>query len=343
MPTFSDVIFEREYKDFLQVKDEWLQIVESLAICHSKNSKNESIRPIAFTNDEKVFLKAVDLQFKWQKFAKHASELKKNKDIAIVVSIYSPVPILLIEPKKASISFFNATTTTTHTREDLIARYGKQITKLAKYPHAADAVASLEKEKANFARYPEGHKFRCRTGGYEDTIIDVVYKNQEESERIRCGVHGLLIYHPEWTEHSVSVAREPSKEYMNKYNLIKPVTCSIFPNGELYDLDEIELAQAHSSQKTVVEQTISGRRYHFERRAKTKLARAKTEEETAEIRRGIEASRIQMEQLCQEDLELLSKKMATNNTAVLSMTELREMFGDKRKRRGKTLRLLTSK
>lgn len=343
MPAFNDVMFEQQYKLFLQTKKDWLRLVESHAICHSRNARDEKIRPIAFTNDEAVFNKAVDLHIRWKKFAELATEMKKNKSIAITTAIYSPVPMLIIEPVSVSIGFFNAATTSTHTREDLLTRYEKQINKLKKFPHTSDAIKALTDEMKDFEKYPEGHKFRHRVSGYQDTLLDVTFKGENEATRTRCGSHGVMIFHPHWEKEDIKISLEPKSEYFNKYSLIDPLKCSIFPNGNVYSIDQIQLAEAKVSQKTVVEQSIISRITHFERRAKSKLARAKTEAEIEKAKRSIEVGRAKMEQLNQEDRELLERKFATDNYNILSITELRAMFGDTRNRRGKNFNILTQK
>lgn len=343
MPAFNDVMFEQQYKLFLQTKREWLQLVESHAFCHSRNARDEKIRPIAFTNDEAVFNKAVDLQIRWKKFAELTTEMKKNKSIAITTAIYSPVPILIIEPVSVAVSSFKAATTQTHTREDMLSRYEKQIKKLKKLPHTEDAVKALTNEMKTFESYPEGHTFRHRVTGYKDMLLDVVFQREQEVTRLRCGTHGVMIYHPKWTKEDIKVSQEPKSEYSNKYSLIEPLKCSIFPNGDTYSIDQIEIADARSAQKTVVEQSIAARISHFERRAKSKLARAKTDAEIEKAQRQIEEKREKLEQLTLEDRELLERKFATDNNNVLSMIELRAMFGDTRDRRGKNFNVLTKK
>lgn len=343
MPAFNDVMFEQQYKLFLQTKKDWMQLVDSLAICHSRNAKDEKIRPIAFSNDEATFNKAVDLQIRWKKFAELATEMKKNKSIAISTSIYSPVPMLIIEPVSVAIGFFNAATTCTHTREDLLTRYDKQIKRLKKFPHTNEAVKALIEEMETFEAYPEGHKFRYRVSGYQDTVLDVVFKGETDTTRARCGTHGVMIYHPLWTKDDIRISTEPKTEYFNKYSLIKPLKCSIFTVGDIYSIDQIEIAEAKAAQKTIVEQSILSRITHFERRAKTKLAKAKTDAEIEKAKRSIEAGRRKLELLTEEDRKLLERKFATDNNNILSISELRSMFGDTRSRRGKNFNILTKK
>ncbi|WP_312329916.1 hypothetical protein [Atlantibacter hermannii] len=343
MPVFDDAMFEHQYKEFLKVKTDWLELVGSLAVHHSKNSRDELIRPVAFSNDESDFYRAIDLHIRWKKFAEMADERRKKKSIAIPASLYSPVPLMVIEPERFGLTTFNATTTTTNTREDILQRYEKQKLKLKKIPYTADSIKALDEEAAWFAALPEGRLFRCRTSGYEDTIAEIIFKGEQESHKTRYGVHGVFVYHPNWTKENIIIQEGPSIEYSGKYDLISPVKCSLFPGSKLYDIEDINIADKKAQQRAIVDQAIHARRYNFERRAKSRMIRAETQEKAEIVAGQIEQDRQNMMRLNEMDLQLLDRKFASGNLNVLKMTELREMYGEKQSRRGKKFKELAQR
>lgn len=76
---------------------------------------------------------------------------------------------------------------------------------------------------------PEGRIFRCRTEGYEDTIAEITFKGETESQKVRYGAHGAFVYHPGWTKDNIIIQDKPVLEYAGKYDYISPVQCSLFP------------------------------------------------------------------------------------------------------------------
>lgn len=335
MPVFDDVTFEQHYKEFLKVKASWLELVNSLAVHHSRNARDELIRPVAFSNDKKVFQKALDLHIKWKQFADFADERRKRKNIAIAAALYSPVPLMVIEPVRFSLTVFNATTTTNMTREDILQRYEKQRIKLKKIPFSTASINALKKEAEWFEAMPEGRMFRCRTEGYEDTVAEVIFKDETESQKVRYGAHGAFVYHPTWTKDNILIQDKPVLEYAGKYDYITPLQCSLFPASKLYDIEDINIADKKSQQRAVVEQAIHTRRYNFERRATSRMVRAQAEGNASAVALKIEQDRQVMARLNEMDLELLEKKIASDDLNVLKITELREKYGETQPRRGK--------
>ena len=89
--------------------------------------------------------------------------------------------------------------------------------------------------------------FRLRIGGYKDIFIDLFRREApDQTERERVGAHGVLLdstranrERPEGAE--IWEKNDGSKiKYDSVYSLAKPLRCSIYSNGELYLLDEIE-------------------------------------------------------------------------------------------------------
>ena len=343
MPVFDDAIFEQHYKEFLKVKASWLELVNSLAVHHSRNSRDEPIRPVAFSSSATVFNKALELHIKWKKFAEFADERRKRKSIAIAAALYSPVPLMVIEPVRFSLTVFNATTTTNLTREDILQRYEKQRVKLKKIPFSAASINALKKESDWFEAMPEGRIFRCRTEGYEDTIAEITFKGETESQKVRYGAHGAFVYHPGWTKDNIIIQDKPVLEYAGKYDYISPVQCSLFPGSKLYDIEDINIADKKSQQRAVVEQAIHTRRYNFERRATSRMARAQAEGNATAVALKIEQDRQNMIHLNEKDLELLERKISSDDLTVLKITELRGKYGDSKPRRGKKFKELVQR
>lgn len=343
MPVFDDAIFEQHYKEFLKVKANWLELVNSLAVHHSKNSRDELIRPVAFSNSATEFQRALELHIKWKQFAEFADERRKKKSIAIAAALYSPVPLMVIEPVRFALTVFNATTTTNMTREDIIQRYEKQRVKLKKIPFSTASINALKKEAEWFEDMPEGRLFRCRTEGYEDTVAEIIFKDETDSQKVRYGAHGAFVYHPGWTKDNIIVQDKPVIEYAGKYDYINPVKCSLFPNSKLYDVEDINIADKKSQQRAIVEQAIHTRRYNFERRATSRMVRAQAEGNASAVALKIEQDRQHMTRLNEMDLELLDKKISSDDLNVLKITELREMYGDTKPRRGKKFKELAQR
>lgn len=343
MPVFDDAIFEQHYKEFLKVKASWLELVNSLAVHHSKNARDELIRPVAFTSDGTVFHKALELHIKWKQFAEFADERRKRKSIAIAAALYSPVPLMVIEPVRFSLTVFNATTTTNMTREDILQRYEKQRIKLKKIPFSTASINALKKEAEWFEAMPEGRMFRCRTEGYEDTVAEITFQGETESQKVRYGAHGAFVYHPGWTKENILIQDKPVLEYAGKYDYITPVQCSLFPSSKLYDIEDINIADKKTQQRAIVEQAIHTRRYNFERRATSRMVRAQAEGNASAVALKIEQDRQHMTLLNERDLELLEKKIASDDLNVLKITELREKYGDTQPRRGKKFKELAQR
>lgn len=345
MANFSDVEFEERYKQFLQTQREWLELVAGLMFYSDKNANGEDCRPIAFTNKEKVFQRAHELVQDWQRFADLADEKRKNSDIAITTVAYTPVPTILVEPLHVTVNRYKATSTTMYTRENLINRYDKQIAKLRKVPFAEGAIQSLEAEKKAFVEAPEASRYRARTSGYHDTVVEVVKPGQEKVEILRPGVHGMLIYGPKLNrKKNILVSVDDKADYSSLYDLISPIACAILPNAKLYSLENIENAKLISQQRLVVERTINARRFHFDRRVQSKLARKAESADAEKVAADIEARRQAMEELNKRDWEIFDLKVASGDSEVMTMAEMREKYGDETEsRRGKPLKTIVDK
>lgn len=340
MANFSDVEFEKRYKQFLKTQKEWLELIADLTFYTDKNANGDVCRPLAFTNKEKVFKRAHEIVLDWQSFADLADEKRKNSDIAITRLVYTPVPCILVDPLHVTVTLNNATSTANHTREDLINRYDKQIAKLKKVPFAEGAIKSLRAEQQTFIDAPEASRYRARTGGYNDTLLEVVKPGNEKVEIMRYGSHGMLIYSRKLDpKKNIIVATEDRNDYRSLYDLIEPVPCALLPNAKLYSLVDIERGKLINKQRETVERTIVQRKFHFNRRIESKMARIKAGESADKLLAEIEESRLEMEELNRMDREIFELKIASGDIEKRTMTEIRRMYGNETaSRRGKLMK-----
>lgn len=345
MAIFSDVDFEQRYKHFLEIQKEWLTLVAGLQFYTDKNANGDDCRPIAFTKKEDVFKRAHQLVQEWQSFATLADDMRKHRDIAITTLAYSPVPTILTNPRRVIVKRYAATSTSLHSREDLIKRYDKQIAKLKKLPFAEGAIGSLEAEKKVFVQMPEATRFRARNSGYSDTIVEIIPADSTDTEVMRYGSHGMLIYGPDMNKkRDVIVSIEDKIAYNSMYNLITPVPCALFPNAELYLLDDIEWAKLISQQRVVVERAVTSRRFHFENRVASKMARLAEAGKADEVAKQIEERRQAMEELNDIDWQVFDLKKASGNTEIMTMAEMRAQYGQETEsRKGQTMKHLATR
>ena len=73
------------------------------------------------------------------------------------------------------------------------------------------------------------------------------------------------------------------------------------------------------------------------------MVRAQAEGNASAVALKIEQDRKDMTLLNERDLELLEKKLASDDLNVLKITELREMYGDTKPRRGKKFKQLAQR
>jgi len=341
MPNFSDVEFEKRYKQFLQVQTEWLTLITDNKIFSDKNALGEECRPIGFITDKTLFLRAEHLLSEWQKFADLAEEKRKERSIAITTNLYLPVPTMVVNPKHVTVNRFRATATSNHTREDIIKRYEKQIGKLKKVPFAAGAIMSLEDEMKVFEEAAPGKMYRARTSNYSDIQVTARYTDdkKEEGDSFRYGAHGLLIFGETLNkDRDIKLNVSRGGTYTSSYDVISPVPCSILPNAKLYTLEDVEYSKTLAAQRAAVAYTVQTRRSQFELRSKTKVAKAKNSEEARALKAEIAASRDLLARLEAYDWALLDKKVAAGDTEQLTMPEIRKRYGNEEPRAGKNMR-----
>ncbi|WP_333715771.1 hypothetical protein [Pantoea eucrina] len=340
MPNFSDLEFEKRYKHFLQVQQDWLTLITDNKFFSDTNAVGEECRPAGLLTDSAQFQHAQHLLAEWQSFAELAEEKRKERSIAITTNLYLPVPVLLINPAYVQIDRFRATATANHKREDILMRYEKQISKLKKITHAFGAIMTLEDERKYFEAAPVATVYRARTSTYTDIQVSVRHTtDQHEVDKFRYGAHGMLIIGDDLAlgrnvKLNVSVTNTKS----SLYDFIQPVPCSVLPSAQVYTLDDVELGKKMVSQRASVAYAVKQRRYQFDKRAKEKMARAKDPVEARAISLEIEAGREVLELMDAHDYELLDRKLAAGDESQLTMLQIRERYGNESDRTGKNIR-----
>ncbi|MDT0178158.1 hypothetical protein Q9R34_19220 [Enterobacter sp. BRE11] len=348
MPNFSDLEFEKRYKDFLQVQREWLELVTANQVYSELNANGDPSRPVAFTNDKKTFVRAEHLVKEWQRFADLAEEKRAESALAISTYVYSPVPSIIAGPSKVTISRFPCTSSGKLTRENILKRYTQQLKKLEKLPFAAGAILSLKEEMKAFEQQPEGTLYRSRISNYFDTQVTARFDSADDErnlENFRYGSHGLFIYSERMDRNRDIVANtNMTQSYNSPFDLIKPIPCAVLPSANIYLLEDVDRAKAHIKQGSFIENAISQRKRLFNKRCTARMERARTQEQAAAAVKKIEEGRAAMEELNEMDRELLKLKLAADDAEFLTMPQLRERYGnDVEHRIGKTMKQVVNR
>lgn len=341
MPNFSDVEFEKRYKHFLQVQNEWLTLITDNKIFSDTNAMGEECRPIGFTTDKVVFLRAEHLLSEWQQFADMAEEKRKERSLAITTNLYLPVPAMVVNPESVAINRFRATATANHTREDILKRYQKQLAKLQKIPFAAGAIMSLQDEMKAFEDAEPGAMYRARTSSYSDIQVTARYTKDKKDEGtpFRYGAHGLLIFGENLKMgRDIKLNVNRTGKHGSSYDAISPVPCAVLPSAQVYTMEDVERSKVLAAQRSTVAYTVTTRRSQFEMRARAKIAKAKDADEARAFKAEIAASREMLKKLEEYDWKLLELKIAAGDTEQLSMTEIRKRYGHEESRIGKNMR-----
>ena len=249
MITSNESLFEAEYKDFLKVRREWLELVFAHAVYTDKNGQGEDCRPVAILTDKRTLNKAEELLHKWQQFADLA-ESKRASGISSAPSpLYLPVPAILKGAKRFSIGSFEATSTKNYYREEILRKIDKRLNILLKAPKKDTfTITDLEMDKVVIGNYAEGTRFRYRIAGYRDTMIDLSFSPEHNKysvdERYRVGTHGVIIDGNEMdTPTAYQINNGEKLVYNSHYAMISPVRCSLFAGGSLYLISDIEKAK----------------------------------------------------------------------------------------------------
>jgi len=351
MPKFSDVEFEQSYKHFLQVQRDWFSLITPITVYSEKNANGEDSRPVAFTNDKTILDRAEHLIAEWQRFADLADakrEEKKNKTLAVHITAYSPVPTLMVNPRRVSVRRFPGASSGKVTRESLLNRYHIQMQKLEKIAFAAGAILSLKEEMKAFEEKPEGTLFRLRMTSYFDTQIMARFDSPDDERNIdnyRHGSHGMLIY----SEHmdpktDLVISLNPTTSSPSVFDMITPYPCAVLPNATVYLLDDVEAAKRHHKQIYNLETAIAQRQRLFKKRSDALMQRASTQEQAEKARAKIEANASAIAELNAMDRELLVLKQAAGDTELLSVVDLRARYANEFGRRnGHTLKQLVER
>ncbi|CDL83648.1 hypothetical protein [Xenorhabdus szentirmaii] len=253
MDAFNDSIFEEKYKDFLTVRREWLKLVFKHAVYTDINTQGAACRPVALLTDSTELAQADALLLAWHQFAELA-EHKRAAGLSPASSqLYLPMPAILSQMNSFTIGAFESTTTLNFVREEILRKIDKKLNQLYKSKHTdLFAITNLEQDKILIGHYPAGTRFRRRTTGYKDVIVDTCEHDTNET-RYRVGTHGVIIDGRRLSQPDAYDINTGDKytDYNSCYDLISPVRCSLFAGSSLYLIDDIERAKAA---RTVVSQ-----------------------------------------------------------------------------------------
>ncbi|MDJ0023596.1 hypothetical protein QM543_09900 [Pantoea eucrina] len=351
MPKFSDVEFEQSYKHFLQVQREWFGLITPLIVYSEENANGEDARPIAFTNDKKILDRAQHLITEWQRFADLADAKRAEtqaKTLAVHISGYSPVPTIMVNPRKVTVTRFPGTSSGKATRESILNRYHQQLRKLDKVPFAAGAILSLKEEMKAFENAPEGALYRLRMSNYFDTQVMARFDSPNDERNVdnyRYGAHGMLIY----SEHmdlktDFTANLNPSSGAVSVFDLIKPLPCAVLPSATVYLMDDVDAAKLHHKQIYVIETAIYQRERLFKKRSEALMLRSDTQEQAQKAQEKIKAGAEAVAELNAMDRELMNMKTAAGDTELLTVPEMRARYANEFGRRsGHTLQQLVER
>jgi len=351
MPKFSDVEFEQSYKHFLQVQREWFSLITPITVYTEDNANGESSRPIAFTSDKKMLDRAQHLIAEWQRFADLADAKRaetKAKTLAVHISCYSPVPTIMVSPRKVTVTRFPGTSSGKATRESILNRYHQQLRKLDKVPFAAGAILSLKEEMKAFENAPEGALYRLRMSNYIDTQVMARFDGPNDERNLdnyRYGAHGMLVY----SEHmnpkaDFTINLNPSSGTMSVFDELTPLPCAVLPSATVFLMDDVEAAKLRHKQVYILETAIYQRERLFRKRSEALMLRSDTQEQAQKAREKIKAGAEAVAELNAMDRELLTMKTAAGDNDLLTVPEMRARYANEfGSRGGHTLKQLVER
>lgn len=270
MTKLTDNNFEALYKDFLNIREEWMGIVRALSIFHDENSEGDTVRHIAMTTSKKSLQRAREILVQWEQFAEIANKKRESGIHACNPALYTPVPVIIDNFKSFSVNQFSATSVFKIRKEDLLIKLQKRIDKAKRSKKQLSNlynIPEIERDVDYYSNFPAGTMFRVRVGGYNDIFIDFFY-DELETKRTRVSQYGILL--------DSTVAEKANKDkatpfwgvndgdgkYESIYKRLKPMRCSIYSNCELYLLEEVEREKVLSKK----ENRVATQRRYLERK-----------------------------------------------------------------------------
>lgn len=234
----TDATFESLYKDFLNIRNEWIELVKAISILHDTSSEGCDVRHVGMTASPGVLDRAKVLIDRWQEFANIAEAKRESGVHTCSVMLYSPVPKLISDFSHFTVNRFSATSVKKMRKEDIIRRLKNRLKQSSTPYNTIEA----ERDVITFSAYPPGTLFRIRISGYNDLFIDF-YKDNIQEKRERIGCYGVIL------DSSYAISKTGSIEWNENtgtrknesvYEHLKPIRCSVFSGAEVYLLDEVE-------------------------------------------------------------------------------------------------------
>ncbi|KMJ46679.1 hypothetical protein AB204_02335 [Xenorhabdus khoisanae] len=281
MDAFSDSIFEAKYKEFLKVRSEWLKIVFKHAVYTDINTQGEACRPVAILADQEVLHEVETLLLAWQQFAAFAEHKRAAGLSAVSSQIYLPVPAILRNVNSFTIGAFESSATVNFVREEILRKIDKKLNQLHRTKNKDHlTITELELDKELIGFYPEGTRFRRRTTGYRDIVLDI---GGDESYRV--GAYGVIVDGNSLTQPDAYDINTGDKYAVSDsyYNMISPVRCSLFAGSSLYLIEKIE--EAKQARNTVSRQKLkeSRKQTYLRRRDQDLLDQQRAQQEAIRL------------------------------------------------------------
>lgn len=231
----SALNYEKKFREFLNVKRLWLELINKHVRFHSENAYGQLMRPIAVTNDIAVLEEAKDLLRQWNKFAKFAEDYREQGGTSGSRNDYWPVPFMISGVDRISINEGTAQAISRVSREKIISKLERRRNTLMREGlPTSNEIYDCEFDIKRFEEYPYGTMFRRRLSGYADTII-TVNRMDDSEELFRVGTWGVIIDSRLLT--SEVKYHKKDRKIKSFYEHCTPLSCCLYDSGALY-LDE---------------------------------------------------------------------------------------------------------
>lgn len=229
--------YEKKFREFLSIKRQWTELVNSLARFHSENAYGQLMRPIAITNDVTILERAKNLVQQWKRFADFAEQCREEGSSSGSRNDYWPVPFIVSGAIRIFINEGTAQAISKVSREKLLSKLERRKnTLLREGMEHSNEFHDCEFDIERFEKYEFGTIFRRRLAGYADTIITV--NRMDEHEFVyRAGTWGVLI-DSRILQEDVNY-RKKGKQIKSFYEFCTPIMCSLYDSGALYLEEEV--------------------------------------------------------------------------------------------------------
>lgn len=232
-------LYEKKFREFLFVKKQWIDLIESCAKYHSENVFGQKIRPIGISNDIELLKKAQNIIRQWEKFVRFAEDCRLSGMATGIKNDYSPVPFIVSGSINVSVNEGQAQTVSRLSKEKILRGLEAKLKGLKREndtdtPDIIDCQNDIER----FSNYPDGTIFRRRLAGYSDTLISAFRLNSADDKTYRVGSYGALI-DTRLIKNEITYHKK-DKKIKSFYDYCTPIPCVLYDVGGLYENTEVE-------------------------------------------------------------------------------------------------------